>query len=62
MDFLSLQAAGAGGFGLDQPFMCNGANLCYSKQAFQEVEALKEMIIFPAEMMFSSYKNLQLPT
>ncbi|MCM4161902.1 glycosyltransferase [Antarcticibacterium flavum] len=37
MDFLSLQAAGAGGFGLDQPFMCNGANLCYSKQAFYEV-------------------------
>ena len=31
---LSLQASGAGGFGLKLPFMCNGANLCYEKQAF----------------------------
>lgn len=38
MDFLSLQAAGAGGFGLNHAFMCNGANLCYSKRAFFEVE------------------------
>lgn len=37
MDFLSLQAAGAGGFGLERPFICNGANLCYSKSAFEEV-------------------------
>ncbi len=41
MDFLSLQAAGVGGFGFEQPFMCNGANLCYSKQAFIEVEGFK---------------------
>ncbi|MGB8375427.1 MAG: glycosyltransferase [Salegentibacter sp.] len=34
LDVLSLQASGAGGFGLNQPFMCNGANLCYEKQAF----------------------------
>lgn len=37
MDFLSLQAVGAGGFGLDRAFICNGANLCYSRQAFNEV-------------------------
>ena len=34
MDFLSLQVIGAGGFGLERAFICNGANLCYSRQAF----------------------------
>ena len=38
MDFLSLQIAGAGGFGLKEAFMCNGANLCYSKSAFFELD------------------------
>ena len=38
MDLLSLQIAGAGGFGLKKAFMCNGANLCYSKSAFFELE------------------------
>lgn len=38
LDFLSLQAAGAGGFGLQKAFMCNGANLCYSRAAFYEVD------------------------
>lgn len=37
MDFMSLQAAGAGGFGLGKAFMCNGANLCYEKAAFLKV-------------------------
>lgn len=36
LDIFSLQASGAGAFGLNQPFMCNGANLCYEKQAFLE--------------------------
>lgn len=36
LDFMSLQAAGISGFGLKHPFMCNGANLCYEKQAFYE--------------------------
>ncbi len=34
MDFMSLQASGAGGFGFGKAFMCNGANLCYEKAAF----------------------------
>lgn len=34
LDVLSLQASGAGGFGINQAFMCNGANLCYEKEAF----------------------------
>ncbi|MFN4762384.1 glycosyltransferase [Gillisia sp. Q332] len=38
MDFLSLQIAGAGGFGLEKAFMCNGANLCYNKSAFFELD------------------------
>ncbi|MDR9456568.1 MAG: glycosyltransferase [Salegentibacter sp.] len=38
LDVLSLQAAGAGAFGIEQAFMCNGANLCYRKEAFLEVD------------------------
>lgn len=34
LDFMSLQAAGIGGFGLKMPFMCNAANMCYRKEAF----------------------------
>ena len=41
MDFLSLQASGGGGFGLNKAFMCNGANLCYQKAAFLQVEEFK---------------------
>lgn len=37
IDFLSLQGATIGGFGVEKPFMCNGANLCYRKSAFVEV-------------------------
>lgn len=37
MDILSLQAATIGGFGVKKPFMCNGANFCYSKRAFLAV-------------------------
>lgn len=41
MDFMSLQAAGAGAFGLGNPFMANGANLCYSREAFLQIEGFK---------------------
>ncbi len=37
IDFLSLQGATIGGFGVEKPFMCNGANLCYEKSSFKEV-------------------------
>ena len=37
LDILSLQASTAGAFGIEKAFMCNGANLCYEKQAFLEV-------------------------
>ena len=41
MDFMSLQAAGAGGFGIKKAFMCNGANLCYLKSAFFTVNGFQ---------------------
>ncbi len=34
LDILSLQGATIGGFGLGQPFMCNGANFAYKKSLF----------------------------
>tara|TARA_R110002074_G_scaffold398631_2_gene590734 strand:- start:2979 stop:4109 length:1131 start_codon:yes stop_codon:yes gene_type:complete len=34
LDFLSLQGATLGGFGIKKPFLCNGANLAYKKDAF----------------------------
>ena len=37
LDFLSLQASTIGSFGIGKPFLCNGANLCYKKQAFNKV-------------------------
>ena len=37
MDFLSLQGATVGGFGLNKPFLCNGANFAYSKQFYNEL-------------------------
>lgn len=36
LDFLSLQGATISGFGIDNPFLCNGANLAYRKDAFLE--------------------------
>ena len=38
IDFLSLQMATMGGFGVKQAFMCNGANLCYEKAAFHQLK------------------------
>jgi biofilm PGA synthesis N-glycosyltransferase PgaC len=40
-DFLSLQTATVGGFGLRNPFLCNGANLCYSKSIFNELNGFE---------------------
>ena len=34
LDFLSLQGATIGSFGLRQPFMCNGANIAFKKSEF----------------------------
>ncbi|WP_299366218.1 glycosyltransferase [Winogradskyella sp.] len=37
LDFLSLQAATIGGFGLKHPFLCNGANFAYRKTVFKSL-------------------------
>lgn len=37
LNFLSLIGSTIGGFGIKKPFMCNGANLCYNKQLFIEL-------------------------
>lgn len=34
MDFMSLHSTTIGSFGLEKPFMCNAANLCYEKKVF----------------------------
>ncbi len=41
LDVLSLQAATVGGFGIKQPFLCNGANLAYKKSVFQLLEGFE---------------------
>ena len=41
LDFLSLQASTIGSFGINKPFLCNGANLCYEKKAFMKVNGFE---------------------
>ncbi len=38
LDFLSLMGITRGAFGIKKPFLCNGANLAYERQAFFEVD------------------------
>lgn len=37
VDFMSLQSATMAGFGLQKPFLCNGANLCYKTSLFENI-------------------------
>lgn len=41
LDFLSLQGVTIGSFGLNNPFMCNGANFAYEKSFFYELQGFK---------------------
>lgn len=41
LDFLSLQGATIGGFGINCPFLCNGANFAYTKSLFSKVDGFK---------------------
>ncbi|MTE26358.1 glycosyltransferase family 2 protein [Winogradskyella ouciana] len=41
LDFLSLQGATIGGFGLQKPFLCNGANFAYQKSIFRELKGFE---------------------
>ena len=41
LDFLSLQGVSIGGFGINKPILCNGANLAYTKSLFNELDGFK---------------------
>lgn len=41
IELLSLQAVTIGSFGLQQPFMCNGANFAYSKSLFERLNGFE---------------------
>ncbi len=41
LDFLSLQGATIGGFGVNFPFLCNGANLAYKKETFNTLKGFE---------------------
>jgi len=41
LDFLSLQGATIGGFGIKKPFLCNGANLAYKKSLFNDINGFE---------------------
>ena len=41
LDFMALIGCSIGGFGIQKPFMCNGANLCYKKGAFIAVNGFE---------------------
>ncbi|NHM01674.1 glycosyltransferase [Flavobacterium sp. KDG-16] len=40
-DFLSLQGVTAGSFGIEKPFMCNGANFAYEKDFFKHLNGFE---------------------
>ena len=41
LELMSLMSATIGGFGLQKPFMCNGANLAYSKALYEELNGFQ---------------------
>ncbi|AMC10803.1 hypothetical protein Lupro_05910 [Lutibacter profundi] len=41
LNFISLVGSTIGGFGIQKPFMCNGANLCYRKAIFSKVNGFE---------------------
>ncbi|MHB1147295.1 MAG: glycosyltransferase family 2 protein [Lutibacter sp.] len=64
LNFTSLMGSTIGGFGIEKPFMCNGANLCYRKDAFLKLKGFENNTniasgddIFLMEKMFKAYPN-----
>lgn len=62
LNFTSLMGSTIGGFGIDKPFMCNSANLCYRKEAFLELKGFENNTyiasgddIFLMEKMLKAY-------
>ena len=42
LELMSLQGATIGSFGMDKPFMCNGANFAYTKSLFQTLNGFED--------------------
>lgn len=69
LDFLSLQGITIGSLGMKDkktghPFLCNGANLCYNKESFKEVNGFKGNHHIPSgddvfllEKMYQNFPN-----
>jgi len=64
LNFISLMGSTIGGFGIHKPFMCNGANLCYRKDAFLELMGFEDNTkiasgddIFLLEKMYQATPN-----
>lgn len=62
LNFTSLMGSTMGGFGIKKPFMCNGANLCYRKAVFFELNGFEDNTniasgddIFLMEKMLKAY-------
>ena len=47
LDFMSMQGCTIGGFGVDFPFLCNGANFAYSKEEFLNLLRLFVFVLLP---------------
>lgn len=67
LNFISLMGSTVGGFGIGNPFMCNGANLCYRKSIFFKLHGFEGNAeiasgddIFLMEKMIKAYpKNVK---
>jgi len=64
LDFYSLQGSTIGSFGIDHPFMCNAANLCYRKSVFEELQPYRSNTgvasgddVFLLEAFIKSFKD-----
>lgn len=65
LDFLSLQSATMGGFGIGKAFLCNGANLCYEKESFLNVNGFEGNENFAGGddvFLLQKFKNARLKT
>ncbi len=64
LELLSLVSSGGGSIGIKKPIMCNGANLCYEKDAFFEVGGFKGNEHIPGgdDMFLMEKFNKQFPS
>lgn len=64
LNFISLIGSTIGGFGIKKPFLCNGANLCYRKDIFKNLNGFEDNTtiasgddIFLLEKMLKNYPS-----